>query len=84
VTTTDVTASNSSGDVVIIFATVPDRVRISDQSGNITLVLPPGETRYRLNTSTASGNRSVSLPTSALSPHVITVTNQSGDISIRN
>jgi hypothetical protein len=84
VTTTDVTASNGSGNVVIIFAAVPDRVRISDQSGNITLVLPPGKTRYRLNTSTASGNRSVSLPTSALSPHVITVTNQSGDISITN
>ncbi|HEV3067093.1 MAG TPA: DUF4097 family beta strand repeat-containing protein, partial [Streptosporangiaceae bacterium] len=84
VTTTDVTASNGSGNVVIIFAAVPDRVRISDRSGNITLVLPPGKTRYRLNTSTASGNRSVSLPTSALSPHVITVTNQSGDISITN
>ena len=35
-TSLDVTVSNGSGNVVIIFAKVPDRVRVSDQSGNMS------------------------------------------------
>ncbi len=74
----------TAAGLTLAFATVPSRVTISDGSGNVTLILPPGKTTYQLNASTASGNRSVSLPTSATSTHVITVTAQSGDVTIRN
>jgi len=79
---TSVTGSNGSGDVTLTFATVPRRVDITDGSGNITLVLPPGPTYYRVDASSSSGNRSVSVKTRPSSPYVITATADSGNVSI--
>jgi hypothetical protein len=87
VTGTDVasqglTVTDQSGDITVTFTKVPDRVRISDSSGNITLVLPPGPTTYRVSASAASGSTTITVPRSLTSPHLISVTSQSGDISI--
>jgi Putative adhesin len=79
-----VVASASSGDIALTFTKVPALVQVSDSSGDVTLVLPPGGTRYRVHASTVSGDRAVSVPTSSASRHVITVTSSSGDISIIN
>jgi len=76
------TVTDQSGDVTVTFTKVPDRVRISDSSGDVTLVLPPGSTTYRVSASSSSGSTSISLPRSLTSPHLISVTDQSGDISI--
>jgi DUF4097 and DUF4098 domain-containing protein YvlB len=81
-TSRDVAAYDASGDVSLIFTKVPDSVRITDQSGNIMLVLPHGNTAYKVNASTSSGRSTVRVPTSSSSSHVITVTDQSGDITI--
>jgi Putative adhesin len=78
----DVIISDQSGDISVSFSAVPDRVQVSDGSGNITLLLPPGSTSYQVSAITASGSTSIDVPRSAASPHVITVTDQSGDISI--
>jgi hypothetical protein len=56
--------------------------RISGGSGNVHLVLPSGPTRYRVNASADSGSSVVNVPTSLASPHTITVTDGSGDITI--
>jgi DUF4097 and DUF4098 domain-containing protein YvlB len=80
----DVTASNNSGDVVLSFSRVPDNVQITDAFGNVTLELPPGSATYRVHAQTTFGNRTVSVPQSASATHVITVTNNSGDITIAN
>ena len=80
----DVTASNNSGDVVLSFSRVPDRVQVTDAFGNVTLKLPPGPATYRVQAQTTFGNRSVSVPQSPSAGHVITVTNNSGDITIAN
>ena len=79
-----VAASTGSGDIALTFTKVPAHVRVSTGSGNVTLVLPPGRTLYRVSAHTDSGNRAVNLPTSSASQHTITVTAGSGDISIRN
>src|SRR5262249_23147166 len=71
-----------SGDITLVFTKVPDLVRVSDSSGNIRLVLPPGPATYRVSASTSSGSTSLNVPQSLTSPHVIAVTNQSGDITI--
>jgi hypothetical protein len=86
VTGAQVVASDGSGDVTLVFTKVPSFVRVKDDSGNVTLVLPPGRaTRYQVNASTASGNSVVGVPTTLVSRnHVITVTDGSGDISITN
>ena len=76
------TAQNQSGNIRVVFTKVPQRVQISDSSGDITLVLPPGPTTYRVSASTSSGSTSISVPRSQTSPHLISVTDQSGDITI--
>ncbi len=80
----DVTASNNSGDVVLSFSRVPDNVQITDAFGNVTVELPPGTATYRVHAQTTFGNRTVSVPRSPSATHVITVTNNSGDITIAN
>ena len=82
VSSQQLTARDHSGDITVVFTKVPDLVRISNSSGNITLVFPPGPTAYRVSASTSSGQTSVNVPQSPTSPHVISVTDQSGDITI--
>jgi hypothetical protein len=77
-----VTVRDSSGDITLTFTAVPDSVTVSDQSGNVTLVLPRGGTAYDVTATTASGATSVGVPQNPASGHVITVTDQSGDIRI--
>jgi len=82
VSASSLTATDQSGDITVTFTKVPDRVRISDASGDVTLVLPPGPATYRVSASTSSGSTSVSVPRTLTSPHLVSVTSQSGDISI--
>jgi len=82
VSSQQLTAQDHSGDITVVFTKVPDLVRISNSSGNITLVFPPGPTAYRVSASTSSGQTSVNVPQSPTSPHVVSVTDQSGDITI--
>ena len=77
-------ASNDSGDITLTFTKVPNTVRVIDHSGNITVVLPPGNTAYNVTATTSSGQRTVSVPTNSSSPHMITVLNDSGDVTVRN
>ena len=84
-TSTHVVASDGSGDVTLTFTKVPSYVHVSDDSGNVTLILPPGKTTlYRVRASTSSGTPVVSVPISSVSRHVITVTDGSGNITIPN
>ena len=76
------TAQDGSGDISVVFTKVPDQVRISDSSGDIRLVLPPGPATYRVSTSASSGSTSINVPQSLTSPHVISATDQSGNITI--
>jgi hypothetical protein len=76
------TAQNQSGNIRVVFTKVPQRVQISDSSGDITLVLPPGPTTYRVSASTSSGSTSINVPQSLTSPHVISATDRSGNITI--
>jgi len=79
-----VIASAGSGDITLTFTKVPDRVHVDNGSGNVTLMLPPGNTQYQVNATADSGNRLVTVPTNSASPHVITVSDGSGNISITN
>lgn len=76
------TVTDQSGDITLTFARVPARVQVTCDSGNVRLVLPSGRTFYRVDAHTSSGNTSVHVPTDSSSTRVITVTDQSGDITI--
>jgi len=84
VASTKVIASSGSGDVTLTFTEVPAQVRVSTGSGNVSLVLPRGNTLYRVNANAESGDRVVTVPTSSASQHVITVSAGSGNITIAN
>jgi hypothetical protein len=79
-----VIASTGSGNITLTFTKVPARVHVENGSGNVTLVLPPGTTQYQVSANTDSGSRVVTVPTNSASPHVITVSDGSGNISITN
>jgi hypothetical protein len=83
-TSLHVVASAGSGNITLTFTKVPARVRVSDSSGNVNVVLPPGPTHYQVNATTNSGNRTVSVPTNSGSAHTITVTDSSGNVSVTN
>jgi hypothetical protein len=78
----DVTETSQSGDTTLTFASVPARVQVSADSGNVTLVLPPGAAAYRVTARSSDAIPAVHVPTNSSSPHVITVTDQSGNITI--
>jgi hypothetical protein len=80
----NVSVSDDSGDITLTFSKVPKSVRVVDNSGNITVVLPRGSTAYNVTAETHSGQRTVSVPTNSSSPHMITVINDSGDVTVRN
>jgi hypothetical protein len=78
-------ARAGSGDITLTFTAVPAQVHVENGSGNVTLVLPPGATQYRVDASTGSGDAPVvTVPTNSASQHVITVRDGSGNISITN
>ena len=77
-----VTVRNSGGDVTLVFTSVPSAVHITDSAGNVHVVLPPGDTAYRVSVSAPDGSNHVNLPTSPASSHVITVSDPDGNVSI--
>jgi hypothetical protein len=80
----DVVAANTSGDISLTFTKVPHHVNVTDSFGSVTLVLPPGPATYRVQTRDSFGSTIVSVPRSPSARNVITVTNNSGDITIMN
>jgi Putative adhesin len=82
VSSRQLSVSDQLGDISVVFTKVPDKVQVTDSSGSISLVLPPGPTAYRVSASTSSGSTSITVPRSLTSPHLISVTDQSGDITI--
>ena len=79
---TDVVGDDGSGNITLTFTKVPRQVSVTDESGDITLVLPRGPTYYHVETSSESGNTSVSVNHRLSSPYVIIASNGSGNITI--
>lgn len=79
----DVTARSGGGNIRLVFTRPPDNLKITTRGGDVTVVLPPGGTRYVIATITNSGQISTgSVPVSARSQHAITVHTGGGNISI--
>lgn len=78
----DVVASNNTGDISLTFTKVPHRVYVTDSFGSVTLVLPAGPATYRVQTKNSFGSTTVAVPQSPSAPNLITVSNNTGDITI--
>jgi len=77
----DVVVTDGSGNIDLTFSKAPTRVKVSNSSGNVNVVLPRG-VRYQVNATTNSGNRTVSVLQTSAPDHVITVTDGSGNVSV--
>jgi hypothetical protein len=85
IATDTITASSGDGNIQITFTGVPGNVRVNTNSGNITLVLPPSETKYHVTANTDSGTVDDALPPNQRNdsaPNTITATSGSGNIII--
>jgi hypothetical protein len=75
---------SGGGNVTLTFTKVPQNLRIAAEGGTVTVVLPPGGTKYDISTpDTAGGN--VYYPSSLFSsksPHTITIDSGGGDITV--
>jgi DUF4097 and DUF4098 domain-containing protein YvlB len=78
-------ATNSGGgDVTLTFTQVPKSLIITAEGGNVTLILPPGETKYDISTPDTQGGN-VGIPSSLVasnSPHTISIDSGGGDITV--
>jgi hypothetical protein len=83
ITAATVTATSGGGNIEIDFASVPQGVQVDTSGGNITLVLPPGNTKYHVATHTNGGEVTDSLLQDTTSNNVITATSGGGNITIR-
>lgn len=85
IATDTITASSGNGSIEIRFSSVPGNVRVNTDSGNILLVLPPGETKYHVTANTDSGTVDDTLPPGQRSdsaPNTITASSGNGNITI--
>lgn len=79
-----VNVQSGGGDVTLVFTAVPTNLQITADGGNITVVLPPGSTKYDILTPGTSGGN-VSIPPSlenSQSPDTISLNSGGGDITV--
>jgi len=75
---------SGGGDVTLTFTQAPENLQITAEGGNVTVILPPGDTTYDIATPDTGGGN-VSYPSSladSASHRTITVDSGGGDITI--
>ena len=80
----DLTADSGGGDVTLTFTQPPGNVQISAEGGNVTVILPPGNTKYDISTPNFYGGN-VSYPgslASSSSGHKLTIDSGGGDVTV--
>ncbi|MGZ0148231.1 DUF4097 family beta strand repeat-containing protein [Kribbella sp. WER1] len=81
-TSTAVSAHSSSGNMTLDFAAVPQSIEAKASSGDVSIELPPGDTAYKLDTETSSGDRAANVKSDPNATRTITARTSSGDVSI--
>jgi hypothetical protein len=79
-----VNMQSGGGDVTLAFTQVPQNLQITAQGGNVTVILPPGDTKYDISTPDLAGGNT-NYPSSLFSsksPNMITIDSGGGDVTI--
>jgi hypothetical protein len=79
-----VVVQSGGGDVTLAFTQPPQNLQITADGGNVTVILPQGDTKYGISTPDSQGG-TVTYPSTLVSPasrHAITVDSGGGDITI--
>jgi Putative adhesin len=80
----DVSMNSGGGDVTLALTQAPQNLQITAEGGNVTVILPPGDTRYDISTPDMQGGNS-SIPSSLIdsaSSYKITIDSGGGDVTI--
>ena len=77
-----VTTESGGGNVTLAFTRVPASLKIVSDGGDITILLPPGNTHYAITYSTDGGDYSAQVPVSSSSRNTIDVQSGGGNVSI--
>lgn len=80
---TTVDASSSGGDVRIELGNIPRRVAANSSAGDVEIILPPGETGYRVEADASDGEADVQVRTDPDSPNVIQASSSAGEVTVR-
>jgi hypothetical protein len=77
-----VTTGSGGGNVTLVFTAVPDYLKVSSSGGDITIVLPRGNTSYAIKSNANGGDYHAPVPTNDASRHSIQVDSGGGNINI--
>ena len=80
-TTRELRATSSGGDIVATFANRPDRVAVESSGGDIQLVVPAG--RYRVEAQSSGGGVQVDVVQDPDAANLLIAKSSGGDIQIR-
>ncbi|WP_431900989.1 DUF4097 family beta strand repeat-containing protein [Nonomuraea sp. bgisy101] len=75
-----VTAESDSGDLTLVFAGQPDRVKTRTDSGQTEVRVPQGP--YNITTETDSGSKKIGAKADASASRVIDMSSDSGDLEV--
>jgi DUF4097 and DUF4098 domain-containing protein YvlB len=77
-----VTTDSGGGNVTLVFTEVPDYVKVGSSGGDITIVVPRGNTSYDIKSTASGGDYHALVPVNLASRHTIQVDSGGGNISI--
>lgn len=78
-----VDAQSGAGDVRLAFAVAPTDVRAESGAGDVAVLLPPGETVYRVDADSGAGSRTVDVRTSPTATARVFAQSGAGNVSVR-
>lgn len=81
-TSTAVTTSTSSGSASLEFAVAPLTIESKSSSGDVSIGIPAGDEKYKVDTKTSSGDESSNVNSDPAATREITARTSSGDVSI--
>lgn len=76
-------AQSGAGRVSLDFGTPPADVRAESGAGSVTVVLPAGETAYRVDADSGAGSRTVDVRTSPTADAQVYAHSGAGDVTVR-
>ena len=77
-----VTMGSGGGNVTLVFTSVPDYLKVVSSGGDITIVVPRGNTSYSIKSNASGGDYHALVPVNDASRHTIQVDSGGGNISI--
>ena len=78
----DAEIDSGGGDITLTFSQVPNNLQLTAEGGDITVVLPAGDAKYRISADAEGGNINAMPQDDPKATNVITVDSGGGDISI--